>query len=273
MRRSKMLEKLRRDEAVVSVNISLSPDPLAIEIAGRSGIDGVWIDTEHRPFSQREVAAMINAGRIADIDCFVRIRKGEGYTSFFRPLEDGAAGIIVPHVATREEAEWVARNANFPPMGRRGMEMMMPDADLGFGDIFEYVAHANRETFVIIQIEDVEALDTVEEIAEVPGIDMFMIGPGDLSFSMGIPLQLDHPEFQAAVKKIAAAAAANGKWWGLPVGDTDGVANYYDLGARFFNLGGDYGMLKNGCLQVRSDFDRVMGNEALDMESVDIAVP
>ena len=268
-----MLEKLRRGDAVVSVNLSLSPEPLAIEIAGRAGIDGVWIDTEHRPFAQREVAAMINAGRIADIDCYVRIRKGEGYTSFFRPLEDGATGILVPHVATREEAEWVSRNAKFPPLGRRGMETMMPDADLGFVDPFEYVEHANRETFVIIQIEDVEALDTVEEIAEVPGIDMFMIGPADLTFSMGIPLQLDHPDFKAAVRKIAAAAQANGKWWGLPVGDTEGVSKYYELGARFFNLGGDYGMLKQGCLKIRSDFDSVMGNDALDVDSVDIALP
>ena len=255
MRRSKVLEQLRAGKAAVSVNISLSTNPLAVEIAGRSGIDGIWIDSEHRPYTQREIAEMITAGRVADIDCFVRIRKGEGYTSFFRPLEDGAAGIMVPHVATRDEAEWVVRNAKFPPIGRRGMENVMPDADLGFVDTLDYVEHANRQTFVAIQIEDVEALDELDGIAAVEGIDILFIGPADLTFSMGIPLQLDHPRYREAVACIAAAAAKNGKWWGLPVPNGEAVTRYVEQGARFLNLGGDYGMLREGFRATRETFD------------------
>ena len=259
MRRSKVLENLRAGHPALTVNISLSTNPLAVEIAGRAGIDGVWIDSEHRPFHQGEIASMITAGRVADVDCYIRIRKGEGYTSFFRPLEDGAAGIMVPHVTTREEAEWVARNAKFPPLGRRGMETMMPDADLGFVDPLEYVEHRNRETFVVIQIEDIEALDALDGIAAVDGVDILLIGPADLTFSMGIPLQFDHPRFRYVVSRIAGAAANHGKWWGMPVPDVAAAERYAEQGARFFNIGGDYGVLRNAFTAVRNEFNEAFG--------------
>lgn len=259
MRKSKVLAKLRKGEPVLSVNLSMACSPLVIEMAGRIGLDAIWIDTEHRPFSQREIASMLLAGRYADVDCYVRIRKGEGYTSFFRPLEDGAAGIMVPHVKTREEAEWVVYNSKFMPIGRRGAENMMVDADLGMVDTLEYFAHANRETFVAIQIEDVEALNHLDEIVSVEGVDILFVGPADLSSSMGIALQFDHPDFQAAVSAIGAAAAAHGKWWGLPVSDIEAVAKYAARGASFFNMGGDYGMLRNGLSKVRQDFDTWIG--------------
>lgn len=258
MRRSRVLEKLRSGEMALTVNISLAPSPLAVQLAGHCGFDGIWIDTEHRPMNQWQVSSMIRAGHLTDIDCYVRIRKGEGYTSFFRPLEDGAAGIMVPHVKTREEAEWVVYNAKFPPVGRRGLETMMQDADLGFNDPIEYTQHANRETFVAIQIEDVEALDHIDEIGAVPGIDVLFIGPADLTFSMGIPLQLDHPRFRDTVKRIAAAASENGKWWGIPVGDVDSARRYAAQGARFLNVGGDYGLLRNGFQQIQADFSTAL---------------
>ena len=257
MRRSKILERLRADKPALLTNISLSPSPLAVEMAGRIGIDGVWIDTEHRPFVQREVSHIIAGARLGDIDAMVRIRKGEGYSSFFRPLEDGAAGIMVPHVATREETEWVVRNSKYPPTGRRGLENVMPDADLSFADTLDYMAHANRETFVAIQIEDVEALDVLDEMFAVPDWEIAFIGPADLTASMGIALQREHPRFIEAVQNIADAAARHGKWWGLPVVDAETAAKYAEQGARFFNISGDFTFLKEGFQKVRDDFDRV----------------
>jgi len=259
MRRSKILEKLRADKPALLNNISLSPTPLAVEIAGKCGLDGVWIDTEHRPFTQREVSHMIAGARLGDTDAMVRIRKGEGYTSFFRPLEDGAAGIMVPHVASREETEWVVRNSKYPPVGRRGLENVMPDADLSFADTLEYMEHVNKETFVAIQIEDMEALDVLDDMLSVEGWEIAFIGPADLTASMGIALQLDHPRFKEAVDRIADAAARHGKWWGLPIADAETAARYVEKGARFFNMRGDFTYLKNGFLEAREEFDRVLG--------------
>lgn len=259
MRRSKILAKLRMNKPVLLVSITLAPSALAVEIAGRAGIDGLWLDMEHRPWGQREVAAQIIAGRMVDIDTMVRIRKGEGYTSFFRPLEDGATGIMVPHVKTREEAEWVVRNAKYPPLGRRGVETAMSDADTLFADPHEYLEHANRETFVVLQIEDAEALDQLSEIAAVPGLDVLFVGPADLSLSLGVPFDFGSRRFREAVDAVAAAARAHNLHWGLPVPSVEDAARYAEQGARFFPLGGDFGWFKQACLEVRQRFDAVFG--------------
>ena len=260
MRRSKVLAKLRAGKCALMTNPSWGHSPLATSLAGKAGIDAVWIDTEHRAYNPREVEQICMAACLADIDATIRIRKGEGYTSFFRPLEDGAAGIIVPHVVTREETEWVVRNAKYPPLGRRGIETVMLDSDLGYADAVEYLAHANRETFVCIQIEDVEALDNLDAILSVPGLDVIFIGPADLTGSMGIPFQFDHKRYKDAVERIGKAAAKHGKWWGLPVGDGAAAARYAAQGARFFNIGSDYALLRFGFQKIREDFDRSVGS-------------
>jgi len=258
VRASQVLAKLRAGQPALLSSITLGPSALAVEIAGRAGLDGVWIDMEHRPMSQREVAEMIAAARIVDTDAMVRIRKGEGYTSFFRPLQDGAAGIMVPHVKTREEAEWVVRNAKYPPLGRRGTETAMCDADVSFSDPLTYMAHANRETFVVIQIEDAEALDHLDEIAAVPGVDVLFVGPADLSVSLGVPFQFSSPEYVAAIRRIGEAATRQGKWWGMVVGDVASAMPYLRQGARFLCVGGDFFWYKQACLALRRDFDQAV---------------
>jgi len=261
MRRSKVLERLRAGKSALMTNPSMGHSPMAVGLAGKAGMDGVWLDMEHRPYTPREIAELCAAAHLIDVDPVVRIRKGEGYTSFFRPLEDGAAGIIVPHVAARDEAEWVARNAKYPPTGRRGLETVMLDADLGYADSLQYMAHANRETFVCIQIEDAEALDHLDAILSVPGIDLLFIGPADLTASLGIPFQFTHPTYDDAVSRIARAAAKFGKWWGLPVPDGAAARRWAARGARFFNIGSDYSLLKSGFARIRQEFDQEMAGE------------
>lgn len=258
MRRSRVLERLRAGKAALLTSIILGPSTLAVETLGRAGIDGVWIDMEHRPMSQREVAEMVTASRIVDMDAMVRIRKGEGYTSFFRPLEDGASGIMVPHVKSREDAEWAVANAKFPPLGRRGCDTTMPDSDMTFADPLTYLEHANRETFVVVQIEDAESLDHLDDIASVEGIDVLFIGPADLSISLGVPFQMQCARFREAVQAVRWAAKRHGKWWGLVVGDVPSAGSYAEDGARFLCIGGDFFFLKAACLGLRKEFDDAM---------------
>lgn len=258
MRRSKVLEKMRNGKVALLTSVILGPSALSVEIIGRAGLDGVWIDMEHRPLSWRETAEMIQAARIVDTDAMIRIRKGEGYTSFFRPFEDGAAGIMVPHVKSREDAEWTVANAKFPPLGRRGCDTTAPDADASFADPLAFLQHANRETFVVVQIEDAEALGHLDEIASVAGIDVLFIGPADLTISLGVPFQYDSPRYREAVQAIRRAAERNGKWWGLVVGDVPSAVPYVEQGARFICVGGDLFFFKAACLDLRKNFDQAL---------------
>jgi len=259
MRNSKVLARLRADKPVLMCNISLGVNPMAVELAGKLGFHGIWMDMEHRSFTWRDIELLIMAARLGDVDAVVRIRKQEGYATVHRPLQEGAGGLIVPHVRSPEEAAQWVEYGKFPPVGRRGFENVMRDADLGMANNADYVEHANRETFIALQIEDIEAVDAVEEIAAVPGYEMFFVGPADLSLGYGVLGETRHPKVMKAIEKIAAAAARHGKWWGMPVTGAAEAAQFAAMGGRFFNFGGDFGWIRAGLTQTRDQFAETFG--------------
>lgn len=241
MRKSNTLEKIRNGGWALSTAVAVGGSRVA-ELAGYIGYDCLWLDMEHKPCTQMEVFHMIQGARAANIDCLVRVRK-QGYLDFFRALEDGAAGIMVPHVKTAEEARQIVYNAKYPPIGHRGMDFAGADSCYMLDNVQENIANANRETFVMIQIEDKEALDNLDEIAAVEGIDAFFVGPADLSSSLGVHGIPNSPVMEEAIQKIADAAKKNGKWWGIPVGSPELGQKYLDMGASFLNYSSDLGAI------------------------------
>ena len=238
MRDSKLLAKLRSGKVALTFSVSCGFNTKGVEFAGRVGYDGVWIDMEHRNLTDGEMDLLILASRAADVDAMVRIRKGS-YTNYFRPLEAGAAAIMAPHIKSRAEAELAVYNTRYPPIGRRGFDNAGADGDFCFAPLEEYLEHANRETLLIAQIEDPEAIDHLDEIIGVEGMDVLFIGPGDLSIAMGIPFQFDHPRLQEVYERVARAADNAGKWWGTVALSPEQVQRDRRRGGRLFNIGGD----------------------------------
>lgn len=245
MRKSKVLRKLRNGERALAVGVTLCPSPKVAEIAGLVGFDCAWVDMEHRELDYKDVFHISAASRGADIDTMVRIRK-EGPESYFRPLECGAEGIMVPHVSSPAEARECAEQARFHPIGHRGMDPAGPDCDYGLIGLAEYIQHANRETFIAVEIEDQEAVQSVDEIAAVPGVDILFLGLLDLSQAYGIPGEMADGRVQRAIEKVAEAAARSGKWWGLPVGTPAAAKDLAAMGASFFVCGSDRRFIVDG---------------------------
>lgn len=245
MRRSKVLEKLKSNKPVIVVGASFTSSSRITEIAGTIGFDCLWIDMEHRPIDYQDVFQLIQGARAVDTDCVVRIRK-DCDANYFRILEDGASGIMIPHCRSAEEAEYVIRNCKYPPIGKRGIDGVGPDSDYGLSGGKEYLEHANRETFVVVQIEDKEAVECVEEIAAVKGIDILFVGPADLTGSYGIAGDIKNPVIVDAIDRVAKAALDNGKCWGIPAGSPKMAQEYIDKGARFINSGSDRSVLVKG---------------------------
>jgi 4-hydroxy-2-oxoheptanedioate aldolase len=256
MRRSRVLERLKRGEPVLVG----SPTPYAsarlVELIGLSGYDCVWIDHEHQDLSDDQIWHMCLAARARDMDAMVRIRKGE-YHTYFRALESGANGIMVPHVLTAEEARRVVRNVKFPPEGSRGQDGIEAHADHGLQPFGEYLRQANRETWVVVQIEDAEGLENVEAIAAVPGVDVLFVGPADLAGSLGVVGEFQHPRVQEAIARVAAAAQGAGLQWGLPVGGAEQVERMLAQGATFLAWGSAISALLPYFSGIRREFDRV----------------
>lgn len=232
-----------------------------VEMAAMNGYHGIWIDYQHQNYSDDQIAQMCLSCRAGGIDPVVRVRKRDA-GSYSRAFEMGGNGIIVPHVNTAAEAREIVKECKFPPFGNRGLDGVEPPAKFGYLPGRDYVKQANAETCVIVQIEEPEAVQNVEEIAAVKGIDVLMIGPGDLTLRFGSLGDQNTAEFKDAVKRIAAAAAKNGIHWGLPVGTPEAATKFMDLGARFFAHGSVYGFCLNGFEQVKKNFGALFEMEA-----------
>ena len=259
MNQNKVLQKLRNGECVSIVNLGFFPCSSLVEMVGRIGFDCAWLDMEHRSYGWKELAEMTLACRATGMEAMVRVVKG-GYTSVMKPLETGATGVMLPHCMSAEEARQAVSWIKFPPQGKRGFDNAGPDADYLMADPIEYMAQANQETFLVVQIEDREAVDHVDEIAAVDGVDVLFVGPGDLGLSYGIPFQKEHPTIRKAIKKVNNAASAHGKWWGSIFGSLEDGKQLMEDGARFLAHGADVVAIKTGFLDYRETF-RKLGME------------
>ena len=216
--------------------------PFFVKQAAHFGFDCIWLDLEHRNFSDRDVQALLAYSHLHDIDIMVRPATLEK-TRLYRYLEDGAAGLMIPHVNTAEKARMLADAVKFPPIGDRGLDGAGLDADFYVGDTDNFVKQANEETFLVVQIETLQAVQNVDEIASVPGVDGLFIGPGDL----GLRMKLDPSEgtLESAYDRVASACRRHGKAWGAPTGTPEILKQRQKQGGQLLNHGGEFGAVMN----------------------------
>lgn len=256
MIKSKVREKLRAGDFVKVVGVNRVTDPWIAEVVGQLGFDVVWFDMEHRAHDFDVIDGLSLACRATGIDLMVRICKN-GYTSIMRALEFGANGIMIPHCCSEAEARQWVQWSRFPPAGNRGFDHAGADADYGLSDAMEYLNHQNNEIFLAVQIEDKEAVDRVDEIAAVDGVDLLFVGPADLSISYGFPLQRQHPAIQAAIDRVANAAEKRGKWWGTVTETPEAAQTELNRGARMITCANDHFLLVHGLRDAYQDFKSV----------------
>lgn len=200
MRPNSVKRKLQAGETVVGCFVPYPSVELA-EICGLIGFDFVLIDAEHGPTSVESAYHMVLAAEAGGATPIVRVPQNVQQV-ILRYLDIGAGGVMVPQVNSAEEARAVVAASRYFPEGRRGIAGVRA---AGFGvqqTLSEYVAQANVETLVIVQVESMTAVERLPEILEVPGIDVLFVGPNDLAQSMGYPGQPLHPEVQAVVDEV-----------------------------------------------------------------------
>lgn len=184
--------------------------PGTVRVAAAAGAEFVFIDTEHTGWSTDVVRLLVTAAHTAGIVPLVR-PAGLLYHLLSRPLDVGAMGLIVPMVGTREQAEQIVRYARYPPAGARGAAFGIAHDDYRPGDVMDKIEVANREVLLAAQIETAEGLEHVDEIAGVDGIDVLWVGQFDLTSSLGIPGQFDHPRYLEALDRVGEVARRHHK--------------------------------------------------------------
>jgi 4-hydroxy-2-oxoheptanedioate aldolase len=250
VRTSKSLQKIKSDKAVRICGLG-NYLPHYICYAANAGYDCIWLDLEHRSFDEREVQSLLAFCRMYDIDCVVRPAVTDP-AKLYHYLEDGATGLMMPHISTEAQARAVADAAKFPPLGNRGLDGAGLDSDFILSGGPEYTKLANQETFLLVQIEDLQAVENVEAITAVPGVDGLFVGTGDLR------LQLEHSNSKLtlddAIDRVAAAAQKHSKFWGCPMGTIDQMKDYTARGARLVAHGNDLIAVKNYLESMGGDF-------------------
>ncbi|GAA5852319.1 hypothetical protein JCM8547_006737 [Rhodosporidiobolus lusitaniae] len=233
-------ERLARDEVCSSMSVKLVTSVEIVGIAKAAGYEAILVDMEHNAFSLSTTNQLSCAALAHNVACLVRVPANEPQW-ISRCLDGGATGVIVPHVSSVGEAKAAIRAARFPPLGMRSAVAGLPHYN--YAHIPAPVANevCNAGTLLVVMVEDQAGLDCVDEIAELDGIDMILIGTNDLTQELGIPGQYDHRLISEAYAKVTAAARRNGKHAGVGGINSrmDLVHKFVEGGARFVMAGTD----------------------------------
>lgn len=239
-------QRLAEGGLALGFGVSNYRGPAIGMVAKATGFDWLFIDMEHGAMSVDDATRISVAALGQGVTPIVRVCK-DALHEGTRCLDNGAMGVVVPHVDTAEEAAAVVAAYRFPPVGHRSWGGPPYAYGLGPVDAAAAQKELNAEILVVVMIETPAAVANAEAIAAVPGVDVLMFGTSDLTATMGIPGQIGHPDVRAAYAAVGAACARHGKVMGMGgVYDETVTPDYIALGARFILSGNDHSFLMAG---------------------------
>ena len=256
--RNTTLALLRAGKPAIGGWMTLA-SPLASELLAHAGFDFLVVDTEHSPTDTETVVQMLQAMKGQPVSPMVRVVWND-IGLIKRALDSGAHGVVVPMVNTVAEARQAVAACRYPPQGVRSVGGARPPLSFGVGRA-EYLAEANREIMLAVQIEHVDAVARADDIAAVDGVDSLFIGPNDLCASMGLPpvLEPDVPAFEEALATVLRAADTHGKAAGILVGSLTAGLKRLRQGFRFVAIGTDAGMITAGAQAIVQGVRQTLG--------------
>jgi 2-keto-3-deoxy-L-rhamnonate aldolase RhmA len=214
------------------------------------GLDFVIFDMEHGRCDLALLAEMVASCRGSEIVPIARVPDA-AYAPLSRPLDIGARGVMVPRVETRQQAADIVSQLKYAPQGRRGVALGIAHDLYRAGDA-GFFARANDDIAVVLLLETEKAFQNLEEIISVPGVDVAWMGHYDLTVSMGIPAQFDHPRFLAAMDELVAVCRRHGVAPGFLPATPESAAHWIDKGFRAISLGSDIGVFLDGVRKFRA---------------------
>jgi 2-keto-3-deoxy-L-rhamnonate aldolase RhmA len=252
-------QRLAAGQIVRAMHIVGYATPRMVELFGAVGdFHGFWFDQEHSAIPHKELELMMMACRATGKDGFARVPPTD-YATVMRPYEAGCSGVMIAQVRTLDEVKQSVAWAKYPPVGVRGTFTGNAETKFGKTDMATHVAAANRDRWVSIQIETPEAVEVVDKIAAVEGVDWLFVGPADLSVTLGVPGDFLHPKCIEALKTVAAGAKKAGKAWGILSRDIEHARRCRELGCQFFSVLGDIDVLRVGLETLEQRFADVKG--------------
>lgn len=236
-------QALAQGRVVIGTMIVQVRAPAVIQLFAQYGLEYVFIDMEHGPYTVESAADLIQVARLAGIAPFVRVPETQ-YQLYSRMLDAGAQGIMTPRVETVEQVERIMRYTRYPPVGERGFSRLAAHVNFADVDVAQYVAWANANLVNIIQIESKRAVDNLEALIAVRGVDGVIMGMDDLSLSLGVPGDTQHPLAEEALEHVVAVCQRAGMPWGLHLPDVERLERWIGRGMQLATFSSDIWMLQ-----------------------------
>lgn len=244
MRPNQLKRKLKNGEVVLGPFMNCAY-PAFIEICGHAGFDFAVIDLEHGPLHTLAAEDLCRAADCVGLAPVVRVRKNDG-PQIQRALDIGSAGVQLPQIQTKADAEMAVQNAKYSPIGSRGLSFGTR-AGVYTAAGTNITAQLNEESLVVIQIEGKDGIDRLPEIVTVPHIDVIFLGPYDLSQSLGIPGQVQDPRVTELMKSAAQTIRSAGKAIGTFTDNPETAKRWIDVGVQYIGLGIDVAIFLRAC--------------------------
>lgn len=261
--------KLKAGERLFGPFINLC-HPAVLELAGLAGFDFAIIDTEHGEISTDRAVDLVRAAQLAGISPVIRVYANQPEL-IGKALDIGAEGVQIPQIASKAGAEAAVKAAKFSPDGSRGCNPYVRAAGYSSTGKQDFFTQANERTAVIIQVEGKEGIENLPDILTVPGIDVLFIGPYDLSASLGIPGQIEHPALIKTMKKNMELARQAGKAIGFFVDDIAAAIRWKKWGVQYISFAGDVGILYEAFFQHAKAFKQAQNHAQPDLKGFDEA--
>ncbi len=246
-----MKQALQDGQSLVGTMVSEIRQPVVMQLLKNAGFDFVIIDNEHGPFSIETIADLARAAKQLGLSPLVRV-PDLFYPYLAQSLDSGAQGVMIPRIFNADQVREAVQMMKYPPLGRRGCALSRGHTDFKSGPLTETMADTNDATLLMIQIETVDAVENIEEIAAVPGVDIALIGPADLSIALGIPGQWDSPKLHAAIEKMIDACQRHNVYPAIHMNDLDWAVYWAKKGMRVLSSASEAGLMMRGGAAVTS---------------------
>ncbi|RIH67134.1 aldolase [Mariniphaga sediminis] len=251
----RLLENIRNKKLSIGP-FSKSCDSAIIECIGLAGFDFVIIDLEHGPNSMETAQNLVRAATLYQITPIIRVNENNE-SMISKALDIGAQGVQVPQINNEQSARNVINAARFSPSGNRGVCRYVRAAEYSKKNKNDYFEYSNKNTLIIIQIEGKKGLENIDSILQVEGIDIVFIGPYDLSQSMGVPGQTNHPKVLEAMKMITEKANHYNKIVGTFIETPSDLKIWKDLGLLYLSYKVDVGIFYDACYNIYNELNEV----------------
>ena len=242
MRPNRVKQMLREGKVALGTAQNAMPSVEVAKMAAAAGLDWLFLDTEHGPFTSQTVHDILQACLQTPVTPIVRVADFQ-YDLVARTLDSGAEGIMFPRTESPDVLARAIGWAKFPPVGIRGFGLGPPHIGYQAASLDEILEHQNRESLVIAQIESIKGLEAIDEIVKVDGLDALLVGPADMSISLGVAGDWNHPKLWAAIDRVIEACHSAGRWPSIHVRNTEFAVKAIQQGMKLVSCGADSALL------------------------------